>query len=126
MHAATHTCTVGPPITSPLLYESYDEQQYAELQLLFEIIVSLDEPVLLGDFNHGPAFTGTVPWEFPFHYGLMNARGLISPYVFLDGRCTVGKCGGSGREASDGTPKVIDHIYILSDSFRRVKNVEVL
>ena len=116
---------MGPPITFPPLYKSYDEQQYTELLRLFDILVNLEEPILLGDFNHGPALPGNITWELPFHYGLMTSRGLVSPYVNLDGRCTW--CGSQENVAAASFPfdEVIDHIYILTESLGRVKYVEV-
>lgn len=118
---------MGPPVTSPLVYDTYAEQQYAELLRLFEILVGLEEPVLLGDLNHGPALQGNQTWELPFHYGLVNARGFISPYVILDGRCTW--CGARDNPAAASSfpfDETIDHVYLLVDSYPRVQHVEVL
>ena len=49
---------VGPPIVVPLLYSSYPEQHGAEVLKLFEVVQTMEVPVLMGDFNHGPASPG--------------------------------------------------------------------
>lgn len=113
---------VGPPVVSPLLYQSYEEQQYAELTTLFQLIVTKDMPILLGDFNHGPASPGNITWELPFHYGLMNARGFYSPYVLVDGRCTF--CS-TNPTAFFPLDLIIDHIYLPTSTRRRVISSKV-
>ena len=66
--------------------------------------------------------TGGITWYLPFYYGLMNARGFVSPYVLKDGRCTF--C--NENPNSDLTPDwIIDHIYITTDTFERVIASEV-
>lgn len=104
-------------MVSPLLYSSYDEQQYDELRTLLELTTSKDTPILLGDFNHSPASPG-ITWSLPFHYGLVNARGLVSPYVLEDGRCTF--CKDNPSEAAFGFPfdHILDHIYIETNSYQ--------
>ena len=105
---------VGPPATTPLRYSNYDEQQYDELRNLLEVINTKDTPILLGDLNHSPASPG-INWCLPFHYGLLNARGLVSPYVLEDGRCTF---------CSENL--ILDHIYIETNSYRgRVLSTQV-
>ena len=42
----------------PLLYSSYPEQHGAEVMKLFEVVQTMDVPVLMGDFNHGPGGPG--------------------------------------------------------------------
>ena len=64
---------VGLPIVSPPLYSSFAEQQYNEVLRVIDFATSVDVPVLMGDFNHGPAAPGEIIWRLPFHYGLMNA-----------------------------------------------------
>lgn len=108
----------GPPIVSPLLYQSYEEQQYDEITTLFPLVVAKNLPILMGDFNHGPASPGNITWELPFHYGLMNARGLYSPYVLDDGRCTF--CTANPTTAPFPSDIVIDHIYLPTNMKGRV------
>ena len=114
----------GPPHTDPLLFSSYAEQQYDELLKLFNGIENLQAPVIMGDFNHGPAPPG-VTWDLPFHYGLMNARGLVSPYVLDDGRCTW--CVANPLVPAQGFTEnlVIDHVYVTTTALKQVKNVKV-
>jgi len=115
---------VGPPITFPLLYSSPTEQQYDEVLNILGIATSMDVPVLMGDFNHGPAAPGGITWELPFHYGLINAHGFASPYVLQNGQCTW--CLQNSQAALDDPVNLlIDHIYITTDSFARVLSAEV-
>lgn len=107
-----HTHLVGPPVTSPLLFATYDEQQYEEILALFELVTSKDVPILMGDFNNGPAPPGGITWEFPFHYGLISARGFFSPYLLEDGRCTFCADNPSVAAASFFASVIIDHIYL--------------
>ena len=66
--------------------------------------------------------TGGIVWHLPFHYGLLNARGFVSPYVLKDGRCTF--C--IENPLTNLTPDwIIDHIYITTDTFERVIASEV-
>ena len=106
---------------SPLLYQNYDEQQYDEISTIFQSITK-DMPILMGDFNHGPASPGGITWELPFHYGLMTARGLFSPYVFEDGRCTFCSTNPTTNFPSD---IVIDHIYLPTNMKERVVSSRV-
>ena len=78
----------------------------------------------MGDFNHGPASPG-MTWKAPFHYGLMNARGFVSPYVLYNGRCTF--CGTNPLVARQGFigDRIIDHIYVTTNTLKRVKAVKV-
>ena len=46
--------------------------------------------------------------NFPFYYGLVNARGLVSPYVFKDGRCTRCK---ENLFVVANRDQLIDHIH---------------
>ncbi len=72
--------------------------------------------VLMGDFNHGPVTESTAGWTFPLHYGLMTARGLLSPYALFNGDCSYtfhNWCG------------VIDHIYVIAHLAWKVKETEV-
>ena len=105
-------------MVSPPLYTNYDEQQYDEVLTLFEVIANKDTPILLGDFNNGPASPGNT-WELPFHYGLINARGLVSPYVLEDGRCTF--CTDNPAVALAGFPfdVLVDHVYLTTDAFKK-------
>ena len=78
----------------------------------------------MGDFNHGPASPG-ITWELPFHYGLVNARGFASPYVFYDGRCTW--CVTNPLVGAQGFTEnlIIDHVYVTTNMLKRVKSVKV-
>ena len=58
VYYACFFAAVGPPIVIPLLYNSYSEQHADEIMKLFEVIQTMDVPVLMGDFNHGPASPG--------------------------------------------------------------------
>ena len=49
---------VGPPIVSPFLYSSYGEQHNDEIMKIFGLVQTMDVPIVMGDFNHGPAFQG--------------------------------------------------------------------
>ena len=102
-------------MVSPLLYASYDEQQYDELLTLFELITSKDTPILIGDINSGPASPGN-RWQLPLHYGLINARGLVSPYVLEDGRCTV--CNENPSTSDEQPDNNVDHIYIPTNTYK--------
>ena len=110
-------------MVSPLLYRSYEEQQYAEITTLFPLVFAKDMPILLGDFNHGPASPGNITWEVPFLYGLMNARGFYSPYVFGDGRCTF--CTSNPTTAPFHFDVIIDHIYLPTNMKERVTSTRV-
>ena len=114
----------GPPFSDPLQFSTYDEQQYDEILKLFNGIENLQTPVFLGDFNHGPAPPG-ITWFLPFHYGLMNARGLVSPYALADGRCTW--CVSNPLVTAQGFTEnlVIDHVYVTTAVYKRVKTVKV-
>ncbi|CAI8036644.1 hypothetical protein GBAR_LOCUS20517 [Geodia barretti] len=111
---------VGPPVVVPFLYSSYAEQHSNELMTLFDVIKKsgMQTPILLGDFNHGPARTDGVVAEFPFYYGLMNARGFVTPYVLTDGRCTF--CIDNPLTGGLFPDTIIDHIYITTDTTKRV------
>ena len=106
----------GPPIVSPLLYTNYEEQQYTEVLTLLELAVTKETPILMGDFNNGPGSPGHV-WSNPFHYSLITARGLVSPYVLKDGRCT--SCGDNPSRVVSGfrENRSLDHIYITTDAY---------
>ena len=56
--------------------------------------------------------------EFPFYYGLVNARGFVSPYVLKDGRCTY--CIDNPLTGGLFPSTIIDHIYITTDTTERV------
>ena len=72
-------------------------------------------PIIMGDFNNGPAPPGDITWQLPFHYGLIAARGFVSPYVLEDGRCTF-----------SASNTLVDHIYLTTDSLKgRVISAEV-
>lgn len=115
---------VGPPLVSPLLYSSYPEQQYDEILRVLDYATSVELPVLMGDFNHGPVVPGGVMSTLPFHYGLMTARGFYSPYVLQDGRCTW--CLENAQAvAFFPANTILDHIYITTNTQERVKSVEV-
>jgi len=116
--------TVGSPVVFPPLYTSYTEQQYDEVLRVFGLATNMDVPVLMGDFNHGPAVPGKTTWRLPFHYGLMNARGFYSPYVLGDGRCTW--CVENAQAALfEPSNLIFDHIYITTNTMERVRSVEV-
>ena len=79
----------------------------------------------MGDFSHGPASPRhNVSYLFPFNYGLMIARGFVSPYALLDGRCI--RCADNPRVAPGTLSAIRDHVYILADSYEgRVISSEV-
>ena len=89
---------------------------------LFESVVTKDMPILMGDFNHGPASPGGITWLFPFNYGLMTARGFYSPYVFEDGRCTFCSTNPTTNFPVDIG---IDHIYLRTDMKGRMISSKV-
>ena len=113
---------VGPPFGEPFLFSTYAEQQYNELLRLFDFVTSSQFPILIGDFNHGPAGPGNLTWEFPFNYGAVIARGLTSPYVLMDGRCTF--CT-SNPGVSFPASILIDHVYIPATAIDRVVSTKV-
>ena len=55
---------------------------------------------------------------YPFHYGLVNARGFVSPYVLKDGRCTF--CADNALNLLFPVSQIVDHIYITTDTTERV------
>lgn len=114
--------SVGPPLVFPFLYSSYAEQQYDEVLKLFNFATKMTVPVLMGDFNHGPAAPGGIMWDLPLHYGLMNAQGFYSPYVLRDGRCTL--CV-ENAQAVFPASFIVDHIYTTTNTMDRVRSVEV-
>ena len=119
------TISVGPPV--PLQYSNYDEQVYDQLLTLFELVSDIDVPIVMGDFHQGPASrSGNIAYIRPFHYGLMTAQGFVSPYVLLDGRCTI--ClDNPAVNARRSSNELIDHIFILADSYKgRVLSSEVI
>lgn len=124
MHNSALSGLGGPPVVSPYLYSTYDEQQYGELTTLFEVATSVETPILMGDFNNGPASPGeNFSWELPFHYGLITARGFVSPYVLEDGRCTF--CV-DNPSVNFPTNLVIDHVYLTTDAYKgRVLSAKV-
>lgn len=115
---------VGPPVTNPLLYSSAAEQHYDEILNILDIATNMDVPILMGDFNNGPAVPGGITWYLPFHYGLINAHGFASPYIVQNGQCTW--CLENSQAAlRDPRNLIIDHIFITTDSFVRVLSTEV-
>ena len=97
----------------PYLFNSYEEQQFTEINTLFELIDTKDNPILMGDFNFGPASDGNVTWESPFNYGLMAARGFESPYVVRDGRCTFCM---SNLAVPFPEDILVDHIFVRTNA----------
>lgn len=115
---------MGPPILATPLYYNYDQQQYDEITTLFEVVAGEYLPILMGDFNHGPASPGpNFSWELPFHYGLMTACGFVSPFVLRDCTCTF--CVDNPSVMGQTSDLVIDHIYVPTNMVRRVKGVRV-
>ena len=108
----------------PLLFESYEDQQYQELLTLFTAIDDLEAPILLGDFNHGPV-TSKATWHLPFNYGFVTARGFFSPYVLEHGQCTY--CASNTMVAASGfnLNMTIDHVYLTTSSPWRVRSTTV-
>ncbi len=98
----------------PFLFDTYEEQQFTEINTLFELSATKDNPILMGDFNHGPAPPGNITWHAPFNYGLMTARGFESPYVVRDGRCTF--CTSNPTTAPFPENILIDHIYVPTNA----------
>lgn len=114
-HYNIYAPAVGPPPGLPLLYSTYDEQHYDELLTIFDVLLSKDIPILMGDINNGPASPGNMIWELPFHYGLITARGFVSPYVLEDGRCTF--CIDNPAVVNQ-FDRLLDHVYITTDSYK--------
>jgi endonuclease/exonuclease/phosphatase family metal-dependent hydrolase len=112
---------IGPPIVEPLLYDSYPEQHRDEILKLFEVIETMEVPIIMGDFNHGPGGPGGLTLKYPFYYGLMNARGFVSPYILKDGRCTA--CI-DNHLRNTNIDELVDHIYITTDTTERVRSAE--
>ena len=77
-------------------------------------------PVLMGDFNHGPASTG-VEAVFLTNYQKVIEEGFVSPYVSEVGKCT--KCSENPLAGNSTIPKIVDHIYVKQGT--TVSNVEV-
>ncbi len=69
---------------------------------------------MMGNFNHGPT-------KFPYHYDYITALGYYSPYVVMDGRCTLCKENPSVIVPS----RIVDHIYVPVNSSFRVQGVKV-
>jgi hypothetical protein len=107
----------GPPVVFPFRYTSYAEQHRDEVMKILEVIETMEVPILMGDFNHGPGGPGPISAEFPFYYGLMSARGFVSPYILKDGRCTL--CVDNPL-SNLPVNQLIDHIYITTDTTERV------
>ncbi len=110
----------GPPFTYPLQYRNYEEQQYEELQVLFDAMQNKSHPVLMGFFHHGPAYPGSLTWKHPIHYGLIHSRGFYSPYVLEDGRCTLCASNPTVNSIRHNKDMVVDHIYLPTTTFKRV------
>ena len=49
---------VGPPFVFPFRYTSYAEQHRDEVTSILDYVETVDVPVLMGDFNHGPIGPG--------------------------------------------------------------------
>ena len=60
----------------PLLYDSYPEQHRDEILKLFEVIETMEVPIIMGDFNHGPGGPGQEAWGV---CTLICLGGLIAP-----------------------------------------------
>lgn len=78
--------------------------------MINQVLEGVEDVVLLGDFNHGPAIPG-VQWQAPLLYGLMTANGYFSANVLWCGHCTycLENSLASSLTVSD---KIIDHIYL--------------
>ena len=86
----------------------------------------MDSPIIMGDMNHGPALSRNITWLFPIHYGLVTAHGFFSPYVTEDGRCTWCLDNPATRASFKfQCNQVLDHMYIMDSSSKRVVNVKV-
>ena len=48
----------GPPVVFPFRYTSYAEQHRDEVMKILEVIETMEVPILMGDFNHGPGGPG--------------------------------------------------------------------
>ena len=79
-------------------------------------------PVLMGDFNHGPATTG-VESMFLTSYQKVIEGGFVSPYVSKVGKCT--KCPENPLAGNTTGPNtgIVDHIYVKEGTV--VSNVKV-
>ena len=60
--------------------------------------------------------------EKPLYYGLMNARGFVSPYVLKDGRCTVCQ---DNPLFFRSFSLIANRIYITTDTTERVVYAKV-
>ncbi len=108
---------VGPP--APQQYTNYEEQHFTEIMTLFTQLNGIDTPILMGDFNHGPASPReNIIYEFPFQYGLMIARGFVSPYVLHDGRCTFCSDNPAVAITNYQFNLIVDHVYLLADMYK--------
>ena len=82
------------------------------------------DPILMGDFNSGPASSQTT-WKSPFFYGLIATRGFVSPFFSLDGRCT--SCADNTLQVLTGNAGnfLPDHIFTTTAVSNKVKSVKV-
>ena len=109
---------MGPPVVEPLLYQSYEQQQFHEIMILLEWLDNKKTPILMGDFNHGPVTVACSSWILPLHYGLLTARGMMSPYAMGEGVCTY-------YDYDSNWQVVIDHIYIPAHMHEKFEDVRV-
>ena len=112
---------------SPPLYSNYDEQQHDELLTLFELAAAKHTPILMGDFNNGPAYpSNNNTGQLPSHYNLLQVKGFASPYVLEDGRCTFCSSNNPSVSLSGFESDVtIDHIYLATEKLDRVISSKV-
>ena len=91
---------------------------------MLQLLEGHENPVLMGEFHSGPA-TSHLQWQKPFNFGLIAARGFVSPYYILDGRCTycVDNSIVVGLNSTENSLQ--DHIWTTTAVFRKVKHVKV-
>jgi len=108
-HSMSCCLSVGPPVRVPWLYHSYEQQQLAEIDSVLSWAANKTNPILMGDFGHGPVTKAETSWSNPLHYGLMCAQGFFSPYAVQDGRCTFCQ-----------RMTTVDHIYVPVHMYSQV------
>ena len=124
MNLAYLNISAGPPITSPLLYSSYEDQQRDEIGKMLAAVGGFQELILMGDFNTGPASSQTTAVS-PSLYNLIISEGFVSPFFLLDGRCT--SCEDNILRILTGATGnlLLDHIFTITAISNNVQSVNV-
>lgn len=109
-HACFPLYVVGPPS-----FTTFEQLQKNETQQILQAFPADGDdhpPVLLGDFNHGPAIRNLTA-EYPANYQLILDAGFKSPYLTEVGNCTL--CADNplgGAAGSIKADRIVDHIYV--------------